>query len=181
MSALIIALIFLFKVDAIKVGVICESLTSRNLDPNICLGAINWLSSDMRSSLAFVVNSLSYESLFTPLLIFLSISPLFLTTWWRKETVTLFVFSIIFMSPLFLIAIDWGRWIYILTFMLFCLVLVEDVDVNFKYRNIFTIVGIVYLTTWSILPCCVGGIGSGFIGALINYPQKIIDSSKWFL
>jgi hypothetical protein len=161
-SVAILLFATLHKGDAVVSDAICQSLINRKLNPEICLGAIRWLGEDSRKASSRVLELISYMSLFTPVLFGVAILPLFFTTWWKKQTYVLLVISALTFLPLFIVAIDWGRWVYILTFMLFCLALAERVTVKFPFKSIFVIAGIIYLTTWSIPHCCVGGIGKGF-------------------
>lgn len=160
---------FLYKGDVVSEKAICSSLINRNYDMSICKGAIAWLSKDTHDVQNIVVNNLSYKSIYVPILFFITMLPLlFCTTWWRKERIILLAVSIVTILPLFFVAIDWGRWIYILSFMFFCLSLAEKLVVKFSYKHIFFIAGLIYLTTWSVPHCCVGmpselGVGNGFL------------------
>ena len=177
-SAVVLLFASLYKGDAALEEAICLSLTNRNLDSIICQGAISWLSEDTKYATSRVLNDLSYKSFFTPALFILSVLPLFFTTWWRKDLFVLLAVSIASISPLFVVAVDWGRWIYILSFMLFCLALANKATVRFSYKKIFFVAGVIYLTTWSIPHCCVGGVGKGFIGTVKNDTLKIIQKLK---
>lgn len=155
----------LHKGDIAISETICRSLIDRKLNSANCLGAISWLGEDSGKATTRVLSQISHRSLSTLALFGLAILPLFFTTWWNKQTYTLLAVSTISFIPLFLVAIDWGRWIYMLTFMLFCLALADRVAVKIPFKSIFVIAGVIYVTTWSIPHCCVGGIGYGFIGA----------------
>ena len=169
-STSLAALLFssIFKGNTVAVDAICLSLMSRNLDQNICNGAIALLGDDAQTAYNRVQEKLSYKSISTLVIFFLSILPVFFTTWWRKQALIFLIISLTAISPLFIFAIDWGRWVYILSFMIYCLVLAEDVDVKFQYKSVFLWLGLMYLTTWSIRHCCVGGIGIG----LVFFPLK---------
>jgi hypothetical protein len=172
-SVIILFFAFLHKGDIGVKNAMCQSLIDRKLNYEICSGAIASLEESVIYSMNNVLKGLSYMSLYTPVLFALAILPLFFTTWWTKKTYVLFIISSIAISPLFLISMDWGRWIYILTFMLFCLALAEKVMIKFAYKRMFVIAGVIYLTTWSIPHCCVGG--SGFGGGIFGVIKKIIE------
>lgn len=176
MNAIILLFAHLYKGDLSITNGICLALTNRSLDPAICDGSIKWLGVDSTHFQNRVINEVSYKSILTPLLLIVSISPLFFTTWWRKETVVLLVISALSFAPLFFITIDWGRWIYIIAFMIFCLALAEKVSVRFSYKKSFLILGLIYLTAWSIPHCCVGGMQYGFIGTLKHYSSKFLKN-----
>jgi hypothetical protein len=172
-SAAILLLATLYKGDTFTENVICQSLTNRGLDPKICSGSISFLSEDARYEMNRVSNSLiNSKSVFTHFFLFmLTMLPLFFTTWWKKRTYVLFIVSTIAIFPLFLVATDWGRWIYILSFMLLCLALTENIIVKFPHKKIFVIAGMIYLTTWSIPHCCSSSLGKGLVGD-VRYTYK---------
>jgi len=179
-SLVILLFVTLHKGDAVASQAMCQSLINRKLNPEICLGAISSLAEDGRKASSRVLELISYKSLFTPVLFGVAILPLFFTTWWKKETYVLLVISAVSLLPLFIVAIDWGRWVYILTFMLFCLALAERVTVKLPFKSIFVIAGVIYLTTWSIPHCCVGGVGKGFFESVGYYRYKIIEKLKQY-
>jgi len=102
---------------------ICKSLERRGLSPDICGGAIQWLGFDVR----YAWNQVSFKKyiLVYPLLFLLSAAPLFLTGWWKRKLPVLLV-GLGFVLPLFVVAIDWGRWIHIYCFMIFTLLLFDS-------------------------------------------------------
>lgn len=173
----------LYKGNTYSAEVICQSIVDRDIGATICAGAINALGDDTRHAFDRVLNYLNYRSFSISFLFALAMLPLIFTSWLKRRTHVLLVVSLIAMTPLFLVAVDWGRWIYILSFMVFCLALTEKVTVKLPYNSIFVIAGIVYLTTWSIPHCCVGGYNYGIIGIdwaykVKNYPIKIIEILK---
>ena len=174
-SAAILLLATLYKGDTFTVNVICQSLTNRGLDPKICSGAISWLDKDAKYAMSRVSSSLiNSKFVFTHFFLFmLSMLPLFFTTWWKKRTYVLFAVSTAAIFPLFLVAIDWGRWVYILSFMLLCLALTENLIIKFPYKKIFVIAGMIYLIKWSIPNCCNSSLGKGFVGMIKTIYYKI--------
>lgn len=173
-SAAILIFATFYKGDTAISEAICQSLIDRKINSLNCLGSISWIGEDSEKATNRVLALISYKSLFTPTLFGLAILPLFFTTWWNRKTYTLFAVSAVTFLPLFFVAIDWGRWIYVLTFMLFCLALADRVTIKFPYKSIFVIAGAIYLTIWSIPHCCVGGVGYGFIGELKHNSMLIV-------
>lgn len=168
-SAAVLLFASLHKGDAASADKICLSLTKNNINESICNGAISWLKEDAKKATDIVKNSISTKSLWTPTLFFLAIAPLFFTTWIRKESILLIIIGTATVSPLFFVAIDYGRWIYILVFLIFCLALSEDVHVKFSHNKTFFFLGFMYLATWSIPHCCMGrDVGAGLIGYLLR-------------
>ena len=164
-SFFLITLSYFFKGSVESASVICNSLVHRSLDPNICTGGIAWLQEDASGSIQRVVDMFNGRSFNVLQFAFLAFLPTAFTTFWNKETLILLVVSVAFMVPLFVLAIDWGRWIYILAFMFYCLLLSSKVSVKLPFQFSYLIFGLFYLTTWSVPHCCVGGaIGSGIFG-----------------
>ena len=156
---------YVFKGSEASASVICNSLTERSLTPNICNGAISWLKEDSRSSFNRVIEGLGGHSLSVFQFVVLAFVPTIFTTFWNKKTLVLFAVSFVFITPLFAVAIDWGRWIYIFAFMFYCVLLSSRVVVNVPFRLSYLLAGFIYLTTWSIPHCCTGGgIGTGLMG-----------------
>ncbi len=92
---------------------ICDDLSGKNFSVNICNGAISWIGRDaaygfqlvQKYGIAFWINYLSLA-----ILVFL---PLFSLSLDRGIVFLIFA-SFLFMAPLFIIAVDYGRFISIL-------------------------------------------------------------------
>lgn len=137
--------------------VICQSLTGQGLDPKICNGAIAWSADDFVTSLSRVGDMLGVGSLSVPLLLLIALAPLFFTSFFDTRMSLWLGVALITLAPLFVVAIDWGRWVYVAVFMVFCLALSEEVPVTRKFTRVQAFLGVVYLISWSIPHCCVGG------------------------
>jgi hypothetical protein len=161
----ILLMSYVFKGSEGSASVICNSLTERSLTPDICNGAISWLTEDSHSAFYRVIEGLGWHSLSVFQFVVLAFVPTIFTTFWNKRTLVLFVVSFVFITPLFAVAIDWGRWIYIFAFMFYCVLLSSRIVVNVPFRLSYLIAGFIYLTTWSIPHCCTGGgVGTGLMG-----------------
>ena len=72
--------------------------------------------------------------------------------------------SIVFLniSPLFIIAIDWGRWLFLFLNMLSILYFYKSKDENIAFKKISTVYilvfGLSFLILWRIPLCCVGDL-----------------------
>jgi len=137
--------------------VICKSLTGQGLDPTICNGAIAWSADDFVTSVARVGDMLGIGSLSVPLLLLIALTPLFFTSFFDARMSLWFGVALITLAPLFVVAIDWGRWVYVAVFLVFCLALSEEVAITRKFTRVQAFLGVVYLISWSIPHCCVGG------------------------
>jgi hypothetical protein len=142
---------------------ICISLISIGFDKSICQGAISFLQRSftevLKESLGSVTSSLELYSV----LFILSIVPIFILDWFSSlKNKLLILFSFIGISPLFLIGLDWGRWIHIYIYFVFTIILSDSVYKNLIIKKIPALVIMGYLTLWSIPHCCTNKIGNGF-------------------
>ena len=116
---------------------ICGSLTSRDFDPRICAGSIAWL---MKSTSFGINEVLGYIQTKNYLLIYLtllfvSLTPLFLTNWVWRHWKILFI-GFIVLLPLYFVAIDWGRWIYVYITLAFLSILISSFHENISVKKI---------------------------------------------
>lgn len=73
------------------------------------------------------------------------------------------------MLPLFIVALDWGRWIEMYTFLLFATLLAQSVHEKIEVYNIHPVVILLYLTTWSVPLCYSSSIGKGLFETIALY------------
>lgn len=166
-SAAAVAFSATFRVDAAASDAICRSLIERGLDGKMCDGALAWSTDNLATSIERVRGMIGYGSLSIIGLAILSLLPLHFTTFVTRRTVSVLFTVILSFSPLFVVAIDWGRWLHVIIFMIFCISLSENVSVNGPFKRSHLVFGAVYLSSWHVPHCCVGG-GSNF-----NYGESI--------
>jgi len=130
---------------------ICKSLTNKGIDPRMCLGAITWLGYDANFSLVQVMGKVRERSYLLIYLVLLSLAifPIFLTNWWRTRKAAMFL-GFISLLPLYFIAVDWGRWIYIYVSFIFMLMLLTHFHEKIEVKNITWISIFFYASFWSI-------------------------------
>lgn len=158
--------------DATAAG-ICSSLSGMRFSPGICDGAIQWLRYDAGFGLNAVKASLpAYAALYPPLAV-LSLLPVLCSGWARENAAFLSVAGL-FCMPLFIFAVDWGRWIHVYVFFVYVLVLAESAQGGIRIRGFRPSVLAVYLTTWSIPHFTKGGYDFRF--GLI---EKLCRESCW--
>lgn len=187
-SILVFFVVFIFgKSSAEDVKNIFLSLD--NIGYSISGGAIDFLDKDIFHGLNWVQEMLFqnkyYIYLFITLFSFFAFIPLKnkIIFIFNNKLFFIFIISSLVMSlSLFLVAIDWGRWIYIHLFSIFLVtLLINDFrnDKNSKYiifKNILSkipiliISVILYSFTWHIPHCC---SPSSFIS--VNLKQKLIS------
>lgn len=152
----------IFKGNASIAIEICNAVMERGIDSMVCRGSIAALGDETSSAVSQVASLLRPASILMPLLLILAISPLFFLSFDRKKLVTLILVGFLFMSPLYVVAMDWGRWLYIQIFMLFCIALAEDLKVKVVFKKDLFTLGVIYLISWNI-PHGNGGVGGGML------------------
>jgi len=156
--------------DAQQSAAVCSTITSKNLNADLCLGAIEALQRDTSYWVDRVIQSLRYESMFTPLLLLFSLIPLFLLGWFNRRNLALTVQGFVSLIPLFIGAIDSGRWICVLVTYVFCTALSVKFEERVRDFKGSRLIAIPYLTSWSIPHCCVGGMQFG----LLQFAKRVI-------
>ena len=165
---------YVFKGDSAIASAICKSVMEKGFESQICRGAIAWLAKDAAYNTGLVYNVLwGSLKLYVPLLL-ISITPIFLVSWLRRETVVLLLIGMLFRIPLLIVATDWGRWIHIYVFFLFSIVLAESVWKKLEFRKIPLFVVFLYLTTWSVPHDFCGSDCNGFNG-FISKAYKLLN------
>jgi hypothetical protein len=148
-------------------------------DKSICKDAIHFLERSftevLEESLGLVTSLLKRYSV----LIILSILPIFVLNWFsclKNKLLILFSFVVIF--PLFLIGLDWGRWIHIYIYFVFTIILSDSIYKNLTIKKIPILIIIGYLTLWSMSHCCNDRIGSGFFLKQVSIVGMFVNK-KW--
>jgi len=135
--------------DSNTASAICNSIIQKGLTPHTCSGAIEWLSRDAKYGYTAVAGRITQYLSYLPLFI-ISITPIFLieniTTSLKR---TLFI-GFLFTTPLYFVATDWGRWIYIFTFFAFTLIQYENTLKPLHIRQMSPAVILTYLCTWRV-------------------------------
>jgi len=128
---------------------ICSSLALKGVDSDMCGGAISALSGTTLSSMSWVRADLPANFIYLPLFA-LAFTPFAFINWRRYFPVIFLGF--ISVLPLFIVAVDWGRWIYVCMTFVF-LVYIYDaekvgVDLNVSRPLLFFFA--FYLLAWSL-------------------------------
>ena len=158
---------FIFSGDDSAFQGICQSIQQRGFSASVCIGAIEWLKFDAMHGRQTVLNSLRFYYYYS-ILLALAILPVFLSDWPRGAAVLLMLASALAMLPLFTVAIDWGRWIYVYASMLFFLVLAEACVRRINFRAVPGWLLLLYLSIWSMPHCCELRPGFGWLELLIH-------------
>ena len=181
MYFLIASFVFLAGIAAIctaifpgndKASAICLNLVSHGLDPGVCRGALK-LPDHYVHGTGWVANSIfrnvylfTYGSaMVLSLLPFLFMESVNIS---KKYVLAFPVAAFTFMLPLYVFAIDWGRWIHIFIFFLSTLVFSLTTLGYFKPRMKMPVILITaYALLWSVPHCCHTGLGVG-AGGYVN-------------
>jgi len=102
---------------------ICDSLILKDIGCDICRGAIPALSGTRLSSVLLVGSKFPVYLVYLPLFVFSFIPMVFIG--WRKY-LPIVVLGFVSILPLFFVAIDWGRWIYVYMTFLFLFYVYDD-------------------------------------------------------
>ncbi len=126
LTTIISVLVFLIAIGQPDVSdsmLVCQPLIERGLQFHMCEGAIKWLEYDLRYAFNAVATQASFAN-FSHLLMsqLLPLLPFFYLIYLanNKLMATLItIMPVLLISPLYFIAIDWGRWISISTYCSF--------------------------------------------------------------
>lgn len=96
------------------ISAICATLTDRGLSESICGGAIAWLSYDSAYGFQAVTSRLGVRSLGGFLVAYLAaLAPLLYIVWLSEKRLVVgaaLILSALPFAPLYVVAVDWGRW-----------------------------------------------------------------------
>lgn len=153
-AASILGLIFsiIFKGDSLVAEKICTSLVQRGFDKILCEYSIPFLASNTFDAHQYLLTQVSqkpYIPLYSICLL-LSAIPFLLSSWIKLRTTQLLVGSgALALLPLFLTAIDWGRWVHVyvvlITICLFWYATQEPIKV--KKISLWLVFGFISLWT----------------------------------
>jgi hypothetical protein len=165
LAAAVVGLVIsmIYHGDKYTVFGICESLTRKGLTPQVFDGAIAWLKDTpgdaMRKVAAIAINN-HYEYYFHP--IFLSLLPVFYFGY-HKMNRGIMIVSLLFMIPLFITGMDWGRWICVWIFFIYTHLLVSNNLTSKENISLFWV--IIYASIWSVHHFGIGSPGLGIVEA----------------
>lgn len=91
---------------------LCQSLIDHQLNPRLCTGAFAWMGRDLHNSLFLVQENLAVHSGYLAMAA-LAALPIVFTRWLRRYWPWVLA-MVVGIAPLFVLGIDYGRWIHIL-------------------------------------------------------------------
>ena len=166
-STFINLIVFLYRYfNTDNVEIIARKLCSEYFDkfPDMGCGKSYYLEQDFSSSINMVSSTVlsDYQYFLVYGFYFmLAILPFILNKFYKHNKFYL-IFIFFNILPLFVIAIDWGRWLFILSnlFMIIYFLNIDNlkkVSVN-TYLPYLVIFGLSYLILWRVPYCCVGDL-----------------------
>lgn len=101
-----------FHGDAGTPSQLCQAIVDRGLSPNLCTGAIAWMGRSLDDSLQLVQQNLAVHSGYLAMAA-LAALPIALSGWLRRYWPWALA-MVLGVAPLFVLGIDYGRWIHIM-------------------------------------------------------------------
>jgi hypothetical protein len=155
------------------VKAICNSIIGQGVGPNICLGAIDSLSIRYADGVLSKIGHFVW--VYLPVFA-LALTPILISDWLKHDRRSFAVLGVGFfcLSPLFLVAYDWGRWIHIFLFFTTVLFLAQSVYMPIRFPKISPVVLIFYLTLWMIPTLYASGnMTNGFFWRLVSILKRM--------
>ena len=86
--------------------------------------------------------------------------------------------NFLYSVPIFFLSYDWGRWLFVHGMILiiifgFYLKNPNIGEVHFKQKLIIGLVGLIFISSWSIPHCCSINVGDGLFGKIIQILKYI--------
>jgi len=148
---------------------ICGKLIASGLQgQDLCGGAIYWIGVTLNSGINQVIQSYPGYFVYLPLGIF-AMAPYVFTPWLSRHKLYFF-WAAGFLAPLFIIALDYGRWISIFMVSSLIVLLAIDEIPNVKNKNM-KYIAIGYISVWGIPHSFPGGNDIPIV-SLIMIPVK---------
>lgn len=145
----IFSFFFLFGDSQLISSNLCKDAINLTNNDSIC-GGIDWLAYDLITTINIVNEKLmlGYSSYIISALF--SFLPFYKTDFLNKNKLML-IFTIICFAPLFIVALDWGRWLYIYFYCLYLIYFSE----NKKNRGLNLYIALIFIplntTSWRAL------------------------------
>lgn len=167
LSLVILLVSFIYRGSQQSMDAICTSIQPYSLKADICEGAISWLKYDTRYGFEKVLELGWAVWLNYLLLAALSMLPLFLIKG-DKYFLLLIIAGGVSISPLFLIAVDYGRFIS----MIYTATVLSCIWTRpWVVKNSWPLhgaIGFLYVFFWALPNCCKNTPGKGLLGDAIS-------------
>ncbi len=144
----------------------CQAIVDHGLSPDLCTGAIAWMGRNLDDSLQVVQQNLAVHSGYVAMAA-LAFLPIALSGWLRRywPWVLAMVAGI---APLFVLGIDYGRWVHILFFEIAICMMVASTQL-IESRHWTALSALLYVGLWGVphaAPTAANVPGWPFLGLL---------------
>jgi hypothetical protein len=147
--------------DAAQRGAVCDDLVDRGFDARVCEGAISYLGESAGDQVLRVADTLPLGLLYVVVAAFASVP--FLLSPWARERWRLLVVAVLPLAPLFVVALDWGRWIMLAVVIATVLTVVGSVRSESVPERLPLPLVLLFVNAWSLehFNVSVNNIGQG--------------------
>jgi hypothetical protein len=154
------------------VRAICDSVMAQGVRPEACIGAMEQLPQNLQYAISSVreIGSANNYWLLYPLTAVLAILPIAATDWARRRALILAACALA-IAPLFVLAIDWGRWLHLYFSLAILLLLRESVDLRVSMLAVPGWVVATYVSLWSMPLCCIPNMPVG----IMQYGRRALN------
>lgn len=146
----------IFNGNESSIASICQSLIEKGFSDYACTGgAIQFMNNSLSWAISYMAGTVKHPPF---ILLFLcsfalSLVPIFCTNWIVDKRVKLLLFvGLVFLLPLFITGIDWGRWIHIFVVLSSLCLLFDATHRKIAIWSISTGLLIVFLAFWNLPP-----------------------------
>jgi hypothetical protein len=161
---------------------ICESVVAMGFPADVCTGSIARLSNvEAQRQFNFVIRHWpNYLRVHAPLAV-LALLPVLMSDWINRKTATLLLCGFVALLPLFMLGIDWGRWLHVFFVLTFIVLLADSVRRHVTIRHLPLWLLVAYVTTWSIPHSRSDQIGYGMIGNILKIAEAFREWYRYAL
>ena len=167
LGVMILYVSYFYKGSQQSMDAICASLQPYDLKADICEGAISWLKYDTRFGFERVQELGSAVWLSYLLLAVLSMVPIFLLKGDKYFWIATLA-GWLSMLPLFLVAVDYGRFISMAYTATVLMLIWTRPELIKKSWPIHWVVGFLYSFFWALPNCCKSTPGKGILGDALS-------------
>lgn len=145
-----------FNGDERSIANICQSLTERGFSDYACTGgAIQFMNNSLSWAISYLADTIKHPPFILLFLcsFMLSLVPILCTNWIADNRVRLLlIVGFIFLLPLFITGIDWGRWIHIFVVLSSLCLLFDAAHQKITIWPFSKGLLIAYLACWTLPP-----------------------------
>ena len=151
LGGLALGLSFLFPGDGETASVVCQAIADRGVDPTrACRGAVAALGWNLSVSLSAIAERFPLYLGYLPLFL-LALAPI-VSSGWARHNWRWILATVVFTLPLYVIAVDYGRWIYVTAVVLSICAASAPRSEQESIFSKSTVAALLFVTTWGLPP-----------------------------